>query len=80
MLKMSFYDGTLNKEKLKEYINSAKKEIRYTHGLGYRGPRIHKKLITKEEALEIIESNSMLDANENTEYIHLNTYSANDMF
>ena len=80
MIKMSFYKGTLNKAKAKEYIKATDKEIRYTYGLGYRNPTIHRNPITKEMAIEIIDTESLLDINENEEYIHLNAYSANDMW
>ena len=80
MLKMSFYDGTMNKDKLIKFIGETEKEIKYTHGLGYRGPTIHNKPISKEEALRIVENNELLDAREMEDYLHLNTYSGNDMW
>lgn len=80
MLKMSFFDGTLNKEKAKEYILNSEKPCRYTYGLGYRNPTINNIFITKEEALEIIAKESLLDVREHDTYIHLNAYSSNDMW
>ena len=32
MLKMLFYDGTMNKDKLRKFIVETEKEIKYTHG------------------------------------------------
>ena len=80
MLKMSFYYGTLNKAELRKFVADTNKPIRYTYGLGYRNPTTHKVLIDKEEALRIIDKESLLDAHENEEYLHLNAYSGNDMW
>ena len=80
MLKMSFFDGSMDKEKLKEFIRETKKEIKYTHGLGYRGPTTHNKPISKEKALKIVENYGLLDAIEMEDYLHLNTYSGDDMW
>ena len=53
----------------------------YTHGLGYRNPTIHKVDCSKEEAIEIFNKrSSMCDIDEYEDYIHLNTYSGNDLF
>lgn len=80
MLKMSFYDGTLDREELRKFIENYKKPIKYTYGLGYRNPTTNNKPITKEEAFTIIEHEGFLDARETEEYLHLNAYSDNDMF
>ena len=81
MLKMSFFDGTLNREKAKEYILNSGKPCRYTYRLGYRSNSTTNKIfITKEEALEIIAKESFLDVREHDTYIHLNAYSSNDMW
>ena len=77
---MSFYNGTLNREKAKEVITSTSKELKYTYGLGYRGPTTHKKPIDKNEAIHIIDTESLLDITEYEDWIHLNAYSANDMW
>lgn len=80
MLKMSFYNGTLDKEKAKDIITNTNKELKYTYGLGYRGPTTHKKPIDKVEAFRIIDTESLLDITEYEDWIHLNAYSANDMW
>lgn len=80
MLRMSFHDGTLNKEELIKFVNSTEKEVRYTYGLGFRNPTTNRELVTKDRALEIIESQSLLDATEEKDYLHLNAFSVNDMF
>lgn len=80
MLKMSFYDGTLNREEAKEYILNSEKPCKYTYGLGYRNPATDHIFITKEEAIKIIDTESLLDIKEHDTYIHLNAFSANDMW
>ena len=53
MLKMSFYDGTLNRDEAKEVIINTDKDLKYTYGLGYRNPTTHKKPIDKAEAFAL---------------------------
>ena len=79
-IKMSFYRGTFNKEKLVKFINETDKDIRYTFGLSYRNPTTNKVKITKAEALQIIETESLLDADEYDNALYLNAYHANDLF
>lgn len=80
MLKMSFCDRTMNREILSNFINMTDKPIKYTYGLGYRGPTTHRVPVNKERALEIVKNESLLDATEEAECLHLNAYSANDMW
>lgn len=80
MLKMSFYDGTLNRKVLQAVVETTDKPIVYTYGLGYRRPTIYRKPITKEEAQKVIEKESLLDAEEEENCIHLNAFSSNDMW
>ena len=80
MLKMSFYDGTLDREVAKNIIINSDKPCLYTYGLGYRNPTTNHKPISKEEALEIVKTKSLLDITEHDEYFHLNAYSDNDMW
>ena len=80
MLKMSFYDGTLDRAQAKETISKSDKECKYTYGLGYRGPTTNHKPISKEEAMNIIDTQSLLDITEHEDYFHLNAYSSNDMW
>ena len=80
MIKMSFYDGTLNREIAKNTILTTSKPVKYTYGFGYRNPTTHNKPITKDEAVKIIETESLLDITEHEDYIHLNGYSENDMW
>ena len=80
MLKMSFYNGTLDREKAKEFIKETKKPCQYTYGLGYRNPTTNHKPISKDEALHIVATESLLDITEHEDHIHLNAYSSNDMW
>jgi hypothetical protein len=79
-LKMSFYNGTLKKDELKEFILNTEKPIRYTHGLKFRGPATYNVPISKEKALNIIEKNNALDAKELDDVIDLNTYTDSDLW
>lgn len=80
MIKMSFYDGTLKRDKLKNFINQTEKEILYTYGFSYKNPITCREKITKEKALEIVSNEVLLDADEGENFIHLNAYSSNDMY
>lgn len=79
MLKMSFYDGTLDRARAKEVVEASKKPLMFRFGFAYRGAE--KRPITKERALSIIEdSGNYLDIEESETEILLNTYSSNDMW
>lgn len=80
MLKMSFYDGTLDREKLVGFITTYQKPIFYTYGLRYRNPVTYNKPITREKAIKIVKTETLLDADELKDGLYLNAYSANDMF
>ena len=80
MLKMSFYDGTLNRTELKDFIKNTDKPIKFTYGLGFRNPTTNRVPITKEKALHYVDTESLLDAHEYEDYLHLNAYSGNDMW
>ena len=80
MLKMSFYNGTLDRKELVKFINSTDKPIVYTYGLGYRRPATYRSPRSKEEAVHIAETASLLDANEERDCLHLNAYSDMDMW
>lgn len=82
MFKHSFFGKSEchNKTEIKNFITSTNKPLKYTYGLGYRNPTINHKLITKEEACDIVDHQSLLDVTEYEDYIHLNVYSDNDMW
>lgn len=81
MIKMSFFDGTLNRKTVEDFILKSDKPIRFTHGLGYRHPTTYKVLINKDKALEIVRNSyNLLDVTEYEDFLHLNTFSTNDMW
>ena len=77
---MSFYNGTLDKDRLKAFIEKTDKPIRYTYGLKYRNPTTLNVPVSKERALQIVDSQSMLDAKELDDVLDLQAYSSNDMW
>lgn len=80
MIKMSFFDGTLNREEAIAAIKKENKPCVYTYGLRYRNPTTKDVYITKEEAIEIINKESLLDITEYEDRFDLNAYSGNDMW
>lgn len=79
MIKMSFYDGTLDRVRAKEVVEASEKPLMFRFGFAYKGAE--KRPITKEKALSIIEdSGNYLDIKESETEILLNTYSSNDMW
>lgn len=79
MIKMSFYDGTLDRSKAKEVVEASEKPLMFRYGFAFRGAE--KRPIAKEKALSIIEdSGNYLDIEESETEILLNTYSSNDMW
>ena len=78
MIKMSFYDGTLDRAKAREVVETSEKPLLFRYGFAYRGAE--KRPITKEKALSIIDdSGNYLDITETDNEILLNTFSSNDM-
>lgn len=80
ILRMSFYNGTLDRLKAKSIIEKTDRPLLYTYGLEYRHPTIHRKSIDKEKAYEIINDEGYLDIDFESNHIHLNAYSGNDMW
>lgn len=80
MIKMSFYNGTLNRAELTDAVRKTEKPILFTYGLAYRNPTTYKVPVSVEKAVDIIEKECFLDAEEFTDHIHLNAFSANDMY
>ena len=80
MINMSFYNGTLNREILKAFIETTDKQILYTYGYEWKNPTIHRKPVTKEQALGIVKEEDLLDAREGFECLHLNAFSTSDMW
>lgn len=79
MLKMSFYDGTLNREEAAQVVETTEKKLYHRYGFAYRGAE--KRDISKENALKIIRDNgNYLDIDESETEIVLNTFSEMDMW
>ena len=77
MLQMSFYNGTLDRTKAKQVVESTDTILKYRLGFAYRGAQAVP--IEKEKALHIIENESCLDVDETDTEIVLNAYTSNDM-
>lgn len=77
MLKMSFYNGTLDRAKAKEVVESTDKTLKYRLSFAYRGAKAIP--IEKEKALHVIENECCLDVDETDTEIVLNAYTSNDM-
>ena len=80
MIEMSFFNGTLNREKAIEIITNSDKPCVYTFGFKYRNPTTRDVPISKEKAIEIIKKESLLDITEYEDKFDLNAYSGNDMW
>ena len=71
-------DNEYTYDEAKDFLRTTNKTIKYTYGLGYRNPTIHKVPISNKEAVE--KFNGMCDITEYEEYVHLNEFSSNDMW
>lgn len=72
--------GNCTKEEIKALIDTTDKPFVYTVGLEYRGPTIHRKHITREEAISIYNKDDQLEITEEKYCVHLNELTANDMW
>ena len=79
-LRMSFYNGTLDRSMAKGIIRNTTRPVVYTYGFEYRDPTINHKPIEKTAAYGIIDKESFLDIDFRDDLIHLNAYSCNDMY
>lgn len=80
MLKMSFYKGTLDKLEALNLINTTEKLCVYTEGYEYRNPTTHRKPLSKQEAIDLIQNGETMDITEEENVIHINEFSCNDMW
>lgn len=81
LLKYSFCSkGNCTKEEIKNLIDTTDKPFVYTVGFEYRSPTTHRKHITREEAVKIYTTEAQLDITEEKHCIHLNEFTANDMW
>ena len=67
------------KEDLTKYLTTSQKKMLYTFGLSYKKPTIHKVEITLEQAIDNI-NKYYCDVTEFDDYIHVNCFSANDLY
>ena len=83
MLKYTFFsksESNCTRDEAIEFLKNTDKKIRYTYGLAYRGPTVHKVPISKEDACEKMIKESYIDVDEYEDYVHINAYSSNDLF
>lgn len=81
IMKMSFYNDTLDRNLAWAIIKKTKRPLVYTHGLVYRNPTTLRKPISVLEAQEIVlQKGNLLDISFNSENVHLNTFSGSDMW
>ena len=73
---MSFYDGTLDRNKARELVETTTKQLMYRCGFQFKGARKHP--IDKDEAMTVLKD-SYLDVIETDTEVILNTYTENDM-
>lgn len=72
--------GNCTKEEIVSLVEKTDKPFVYTYGLSYRNPTTHRKPISKEEAVNKVKSNGMIDITEEAEVIHIEEFSENDMW
>ena len=73
-------DHECDSDETVEFLENTEKPIKYTHGLGFRNPTIHKVPVTQKRAVEIFKENGLCDVTEHEDYVHVNTFSDNDMW
>lgn len=66
-------------DEAREFLKTTDKPLLYTHGLRFRGPVTMDVPISKEEAIKHLD-NDWCDVRERETKVHINTYSANDMW
>lgn len=71
----------VSRECMRYVVERSKRKLLYTHGLAYRHPTTYRQPITKERAMQIIDSADYLDVDAtHNDAIYLNTYSGDDMW
>ena len=68
-----------NKDGLFEFLRNTAKPIKHTHGLSYRCPVIFQKPVSAEEAIQSLNKYTG-EVEEHETFIHVNTYSSNDLW
>ncbi len=80
MIKMSFFNGTLDRKKAIETIVNSNKPCLYTLGFKFKDPTTKNVPISKEDAIKIVSTESLLDITEYEDKFDLNAYTSNDMW
>ena len=80
VLEMSFYHGTLDRDKALEIIRKTDRPLVFTNGILYRNPTICRQPVSKAEALEIVRKEGLLNIHFEENQVHLNAFSDNDMY
>lgn len=80
MLKMDFYNGSLNIDIAKEEIAKSEKPCVFTSGYEWKNPTTHRVPMAKEEVYNLLDSESWLKITEEKDVIHIQAFSANDMW
>lgn len=73
---MSFYDGTLDRNKARKLVETTTKQLMYRCGYAYKGAE--KEPIDREDAMTVL-NDSYLDVIETDTEVILNTYTENDL-
>ncbi len=81
MLKYSFMSRYSNctKEDAVNFLRTTNKPIKYTYGFEYKHPTTHKVPIDAETAIQNMNKH-WTDVTEYEDYVHVNSYSDNDMW
>ena len=82
MLSYTFFDKkkcNCTRDDCRKLVEETEKQILWTHGLSFRNPTINKRPIDKQKAMKLLDD-SFMDFDEYENHIHINTYSANDMW
>lgn len=76
-----FNKGRFNDDEsgLFDYLRNTSKPIKHTHGLSYRCPSVFHESATAEEVIQSLSKYSG-EVEEHKDYIHVNTYSSNDLW
>lgn len=82
MLKYSFMSSYSNcsYDEIMNLIKTTDKPFKYTYGLSYRHPTTDHVPMTREDAIKELKSKGFTDVTEHEDYIHINSYSDNDMW
>ena len=63
-----------------KFLEETPKPIKHTQGLRFRRTTIHKVPVNREKAIKLFKENGLCDVTEHDDYVHVNTFSGNDMW